>query len=171
MHELAHFLFAVILFLRVYEVKIIPEWEGNSIKLGHVLYGKKDIFRGIMVGIAPFFAGLGFFFFLSTTKIFPNSNLYLTILLGYLIFVVSTTMFSSKQDLIDIGYLIPIGLLIAVFCYIFNINLMAFFRGSGELFPLINNFLYTINYYAFFSILIHLGVIVIVKLVKIILKK
>ena len=64
-HELSHYFSAVILFLNVKDIKIFPEFKDNQIKLGHVLYHKKDFLRGILVGIAPFFGALLFFFFIS----------------------------------------------------------------------------------------------------------
>src|SRR4051812_13086785 len=58
LHEMAHFITALILFLHVREISILPEFQKDQIKLGKVIYEKKDIFRGILVGVAPIFFGL-----------------------------------------------------------------------------------------------------------------
>ncbi len=117
LHEVAHFVMAVILLLRVREVSVLPEFEKDYIKLGKVVYEKKDFVRGILVGVAPTTAGLVMFWVFSVWNLFPTENMYLTVFLGYFIFVVSTTMFSSKQDLVDLIYIIPLGILIAGILY------------------------------------------------------
>jgi hypothetical protein len=96
-HEFSHFFAAIVLFLPVKDIQIFPKFEDGQIKLGHVLYIKKDFLRGILVGIAPFFGALLFFFGLSFFNLFPNKNLGLNIALIYLIFTVSSLMFSSNR--------------------------------------------------------------------------
>ncbi len=122
LHEISHFLAATALMMRVHEVVIFPKWDGNQIKLGRVLYEKKGTFRGILVGIAPLIVGLWFFWFLAAFHIFPSKNILFDLLFGYLSIVVSTTMFSSKQDLIDIVYLIPLAIFLFGIVYVININ-------------------------------------------------
>ena len=159
-HEFSHFFAAMILFLPVKDIQIFPKFEEGQIKLGHVLYIKKDFLRGILVGIAPFFGALLFFFGLSFFNLFPNKNLGLNIALIYLIFTVSSVMFSSKQDLVDIGYLIPFLLFLLIIGYIFqpilpSINLSYFKNIIASL----EFFLTNVNYYLFLSIMIHLFLI------------
>ena len=72
-HEFAHFIAASILFLKVKSLTIFPQFQGNYIKLGSVVYEKKDVLRGILVGIAPIFAGLFCFFVIDASKIFPSN--------------------------------------------------------------------------------------------------
>ena len=115
---------ATILLLKVAKVNLLPTWEKNNIKLGSVSYYKKDVFRSILVGIAPIFVGVGILWWLSLTGLFPAHTWWLNILLGYLIWVVSSTMFSSRQDLIDILYVIPLIIFIAIVVYLFKINVV-----------------------------------------------
>ncbi len=124
LHEMAHFFMATILLLKVAKVNLLPTWEKNNIKLGSVSYYKKDVFRSILVGIAPIFVGVGILWWLSLTGLFPAHTWWLNILLGYLIWVVSSTMFSSRQDLIDILYVIPLIIFIAIVVYLFKINVV-----------------------------------------------
>jgi hypothetical protein len=155
-HELSHFFAAMILFLPVKDIQIFPKFEDNQIKLGHVLYVKKDFLRGILVGIAPFFGALFLFFGLSFFNLFPNGNLGLNITLIYLIFTVSSLMFSSKQDLVDIGYLIPFILFLLIISYIFQPFIPSFNPPYFKnIIAGLEFFLTNVNYYLFLSILIH----------------
>lgn len=162
LHELAHFFAAMILFMKVREVKILPEFEENEIKLGRVLYEKKDFVRGILVGIAPPFAGLLFFWTIAFFKLFPNQNLLITILLAYLVFAVSSTMFSSKQDLVDIIYVIPIAGILSGLIYVFNLRLdwvmqNTFVTGAFA------RFISQINWYLLLSLALNLSIIACIK--------
>ena len=161
-HELAHYFMAIILFLNVREISVLPEFQKNYIKLGKVVYEKKDIVRGILVGIAPIFAGLFIFWLLSLVKIFPNSNIFITIGLSYLIFVISTTMFSSKQDLVDIAFIIPILLCIGAIIFIFNINLAGFLEKT-HFWTSFNHFIQQLNFYFLLSFAIHIILIIVLK--------
>ena len=107
LHEISHFFAATVLFLRVRSVSILPEWKGNYLKLGSVVYEKKDLLRSILVGIAPLFGGLAFFWFLAAFHLFPQTNMGINILLAYLIFSVATNMFSSAKDLQDLIFILP----------------------------------------------------------------
>lgn len=155
-HELSHFFAAIVLFLPVKDIQIFPKFEEGQIKLGHVLYVKKDFLRGILVGIAPFFGALFLFFGLSFFNLFPNENLGLNIFLIYLIFTVSSVMFSSKQDLVDIGYLIPFILFLLIIVYIFQPFIPSFnLPYFKNIIAGLEFFLTNVNYYLFLSILIH----------------
>ena len=155
-HEFSHFFTAMFLFLPVKEIRIFPQFENNQIKLGHVLYVKKDFLRGILVGVAPFFGALFLFFGLSFFNLFPNKNLGINVALIYLIFTVSSLMFSSKQDLVDIGYLIPFLLFLLIIGYIFQPFIPSFnLPYFKNIIAGLEFFLTNVNYYLFLSILIH----------------
>ncbi len=160
LHEMAHFLMAVGLMLRVHDVKIFPEWEGNSIKLGRVLYEKKDFVRGILVGIAPIFAGVYFFWLVAYWSQIFQGNIPLQAVIIYLMFVISTTMFSSKQDLIDIVFILPVFLIVGAGMYILNLPVLSVFMS---LLPFVNPTLLLINHYLLYSVLIHIGLIALCK--------
>jgi hypothetical protein len=164
-HEFAHYFMAIALMLHVREISILPVFEKNYIKLGKVVYEKKDFVRGILVGIAPIFAGLFFFWFLSFLHIFPNENIFLTILFGYLIFISSTTMFSSKQDLVDLIYIVPLFLVAGGILFILNINVMNYIEKAPWLEQLVA-FLKQLNFYFIVSFVIHITVIIVLKLIQ-----
>lgn len=165
-HELSHFFMAMILFLRVRDIHIFPQWEGNYIKLGYVLYEKKDVFRSIIVGIAPVIVGLLFFWWMSALQPFENTNWFFRAFLVYVIFIISSTMFSSKQDLVDIVYIIPLFLIIGIIFFVFKFNPLMYILNNAELLANIQNFLYAINWYIFYSIIIHIVLIIIMELFK-----
>ncbi len=150
-HEAAHAVMALILFLRVRSVELFPHKQGNGLRLGSVLYEKKDPVRALIVGIAPFFAGILFFWIIANFKLFTITNFYLSLAVGYLIFAISSTMFSSKQDLKDILIASPILLIIFGLVYVvFGWGWLKFFS------PSIESFLQYINLYLLFCVIIHI---------------
>lgn len=156
--------------LKVYDVRIFPQWEKHQIKLGSVLYEKKDIFRGIVVGVAPLFFSLFFFWFLSRFRLFPNDSVWLNILLGYVVYAVSSTMFSSKQDLVDFAFIIPLIIIIMGIIYIFNIRLDVIFNNQIVVTG-ITRFFQTINFYLLFSLIINLILIIVFKSFRFLIKR
>jgi len=162
LHELSHFFLAMILFLPVLGLEIFPKFEGQSIKLGAVHYIKKDFLRGFIVGIAPFFGAMLFFWLIS----YLPANIFSY----YLIFVVSSTMFSSKKDIEDLLYLIPLILIIVGAFYILNISPSQILDQSTVKKVLIE-FIDKINHYLFISLLINFFLFVILKFTRLMIKK
>lgn len=162
MHEMAHFFMATLLFVRVHEVKIFPEFEKNYIKLGKVLYEKKDFVRGVLIGVAPLILGLIFFWWLALVQIFPNPHWLINLLLGYLIFSVSSTMFSSGQDLVDLIYIFPLIFLAGLIIYIFNIRVDLLF-DNGSLINRVNQVLSIMNIYLFLSLTLNLATMIVAR--------
>jgi hypothetical protein len=151
----------MMLFLPVVGLDIFPKFEGQSIKLGSVHYIKKDFLRGLIVGIAPFFGAILFFW--------AVSHLPMNIFSYYLIFVVSSTMFSSKKDLEDLLYLIPLILIIGVVFYIFNISPTLFFNQL-TVNKFFIGFINTINHYLFISLISNLLIFGILRIVRLLIK-
>lgn len=170
LHEMGHFIMATILFLKVKDINIFPEIKQDYIKLGSVLYEKKDFVRSFIIGIAPLFAGIFFFYYLSVFRLFPSANLLQNALFLYLIFTVSSTMFSSKQDLVDFIFIVPFVIFVAGIVYIFQINLNFILKDERVLNNL-SEFLKEVNFYLFISLIVNLGSIIILKSVTILVKK
>lgn len=169
LHEISHFFTAIILLLPVGEIRIMPEWDKNYIQFGRVTYGKKDFVRSILVGVAPFFGALFFFWFLGAFRLFPSANMALNISMGYLIFAVSSNMFSSKQDLTDLIYIIPLFIVAAAVIYITGFNFSSVL--SSQVIGDIAKLLQRINFYITISLGIHLAVILFFKSLRLILKR
>ncbi|MBU0570248.1 hypothetical protein KKB40_05765, partial [Patescibacteria group bacterium] len=119
-HEVSHLLAALFLLIPVGELEIIPEIDGNEIKLGSVAIGKTDPFRRFLVGVAPFTVGvltiIATLYFVNVKNIFDN--LYLAFFIFYLIFCIGNTMFLSKKDLEGAWVLIVTLTIIFIILYI-----------------------------------------------------
>ena len=161
-HETSHFITALLLILPVKSMTIFPKWDNNEIKLGEVLFVKKDFLRAILVGIAPVFFGIGILFLLFFYQIYPSNNLGLNILYSYLIFSISANMFSSKQDLKDLILIIPVVLLVMVLFYVFDIKINTDF---------INVIMNKVNLYIFFVLIINVFLFSFLKLLNYFIKK
>lgn len=100
-HEASHALVAKILFAYVGKMELIPQLDGENLKLGSVEVGKTDFVRNFFIGVAPFFVGT--ILILSSMWYVFSKNLLgvnlMTAIVLYLIFVISNTMYSSKKDL------------------------------------------------------------------------
>jgi hypothetical protein len=141
---------------------VFPKWDENEIKLGEVLFIKKDFLRAILVGIAPVFFGIGILFSLFYFHVYPANNIGLNILYAYLIFSISANMFSSKQDLKDLSLIIPVILLLIIIFYVFNIKI-----NINSLNAIMNN----INRYIFFVLVIDVFLFAITKLLNYLIKR
>ncbi len=160
-HEAAHFLTAIILLLKVRSMSIFPRFADNYIQLGRVEYEKRDAIRGLLVGLAPLLIGV---LILGWLSIFP-----LNLLTGYMIFIVSSTMFSSRQDLQDLLVLIPLAVIIAGIFYIFNIKLDIIVNSGliGRLMSISGR----INIYLLITLAIHTILIIFLKCLNILLNR
>lgn len=165
LHEISHFLTATILFLKVKEVRIFPQFEKNQIKLGGVIYEKEDPFRGFLVGISPLFFGLLFFYFLITFNLFPASNFFLNIFFSYLIFAVSSVMFSSKQDLVDLLMLLPLGFFIFFFLFFLKVDVLDLIKKT-HFESFLVKFLKRINFFLLFALLVNFSLFLVLELIK-----
>lgn len=164
-HELSHFLMAILLLLPVHKLSLLPQRNGDSVRLGYVLYEKKDIFRGMIVGVAPVLVGILFLWWFYTIDFFSVEFGWAPLLKGYLIFILSSTMFSSKQDLVDIGYLMPILLLVGMIGYLFNIEFLFFLKNESFV-EAMSNFMYSVTIYSSISLAIHIVIILMCKSIK-----
>ena len=138
LHELSHFAAAIALLLNVGDIDLLPVVKkmdnGHQyLKLGSVTFEHKDYLRSMLVGIAPFFVGLGFFFFMFCYDIFPSDTLWVNILSVYLLYSVSSSMFSSKKDLEGAIIIIPLVILIISMLIGFHIDVSKIFFSDTAL--------------------------------------
>ena len=100
-HELAHYFMAIILVVHAEGLELIPKIQEHGVKLGSVHIEHTDPFRRFLIGMAPFLFGttiiLGSLYLAQAHNIFQNT--WLTILLGYIVFEIGNTMFSSRKDM------------------------------------------------------------------------
>lgn len=168
LHELSHAIMARLLFLKVTEIKLTPEWKGNSIRLGRVTYVKGDFIRSILIGVAPVFGGTALFLWIAIAKIFPHPNMAINALLIYILFVISSTMFSSKQDLVDVGYLIPVLAVIGAILFLLKINILHYITTVTHttIWSFVKVQFSTINSMMITVITIHVIIILVLKLLR-----
>ena len=97
-HELAHMFVAEILGVHTSGLTLSPEGlENPNVRTGSVSIAQSDPFRRAIIGIAPIFVGLAA---LGTISYFiPQEANWIRFGLGYLLFAVSNTMFSSPEDM------------------------------------------------------------------------
>jgi hypothetical protein len=57
LHELSHYLAALLLGVRVRQVSLRPQVQGQKIRMGAVVMDKPDPLRGLLIGLAPFLLG------------------------------------------------------------------------------------------------------------------
>lgn len=107
-HELSHFLFAILVGARTGKIEVFPEFlEGEdehsdgSVALGYVQTQKLNIIQGVLVGLAPFIVGLCLLVYLGTliTSNYYLQNYQLLIFQVYFFFTVSNSFFPSNTDL------------------------------------------------------------------------
>jgi len=162
-HELSHMLMAEILFVRAGSIEFLPKIHGDSVKLGSVAIAKTDPVRRFLIGVAPLFGGLGVivtaFFYFPLSLSFRWQS----IVLVYILFEISNTMFSSKKDLEG-----ALGLFIFVLFAAIAFVLLGFkipysffiFLTSTKLIT----FFQTLDAYLFFVILINSAIYIVTKL-------
>lgn len=96
-HELAHLFTAEILRVPTGKLTLVPESiREENIRSGSVAIAQTDPFRRYAIGLAPLFAGM--LVLAATSYFLPQTMDWLYILLLYLLFAVSNTMFSSPED-------------------------------------------------------------------------
>lgn len=161
-HEMSHLVMAMVLNLKVRDITLIPKIRGNTLKLGTVLYEKKDVVRGLIVGIAPFFAALFAFWLIDAFKLL-YSNFWITALFSYIVFTISSTMFSSKQDLIDLIYVLPIIVVIGIILVVLKVDMQLFFLALDL--NMVSQFFSIVNSFLIFSLLLNGGMIMVLKLI------
>lgn len=164
-HEVSHMLAAMLLMLKVVSIRIFPVFEEGRIQLGAVTFEKKDFVRGFLVGIAPILVGILCLFLIFSAKLFPAGNLFQNIFFVYIIFALSSTMFSSKQDLVDFIYFIPFLIIVGLLIYILQVDIR-FVIKNQQFAENVIKFFKDINLYLFFSLIINITLFLILRIVN-----
>lgn len=161
-HEMSHMVMAMMLNLKVRDITLIPKVRGNTLKLGTVWYEKKDVVRGLLVGIAPFFAAMFVFWLIDSWRLL-YMNAAVGAMVSYVVFAISSTMFSSKQDLVDLIYVVPILLVLVVLGYVFRENVLPFVAYIDI--TSLENFFAIVNSYLIFSLMLNGGIIMVLSII------
>lgn len=125
-HEFSHLIVAEVLRVRTGELSFTPQIENKShgqtqVKAGYLKIANTDPLRRFLIGFAPVVFGLItslviIWFF---EHFWPDLSLWWQKALfvsgnGYLLFAVSSSMFSSKADMEGAQYFLPVMLLVLV---------------------------------------------------------
>lgn len=124
-HEMAHFLTALLTGVRTGDVRLLPVVDEDEFKLGSVAIAKTDPVRRFLIGVAPVFVGIAMIIFVVSTMLAKDllSSWFWVIITIYFLFVVGNTMFSSKKDM-EGSYRVLILLLLAwIVIWYFEINI------------------------------------------------
>lgn len=122
-HEISHYLFCVILRVRVYGMSLLPKpMAAGYIKMGSVEHQKCDLVRSLLIGAAPFIIGslLIYFAVHYSTSHNPAFDNWITWAVGFLVFQVGNSMFSSRADMDGSAKFLIILILIACLAYFFG---------------------------------------------------
>lgn len=171
LHELSHLLVAGILMVPVGEIDLLPEVEGEQVKLGSVQIGHTDPFRRILIGVAPLVLGLsaiiGLIYF-NKDSLLHFSPVWLSVLVIYLIFQITNTMFSSKKDLegalVFIGVVLTVAVIVVLALYFTGHMPDLSFVNSLD-FRSFNDFLTTVDKFILGPLLLDLAVFGLLKLI------
>lgn len=100
-HEVSHFLSALVLLVPVNQMDLLPEVKEGRVILGKVPIAKVDFIRRTLVGLSPLVFGvsiiLGGLYYLTSNSLL--SNPLWAIGAGYLVFEIGNTMYLSRKDL------------------------------------------------------------------------
>jgi hypothetical protein len=181
LHELSHLFTAEILGVRTGKMTLEPESiRGSNITTGSVMVASSDPFRRYMIGLAPLFWGMAVLtaisYFLpgiltsvtqTPTPWYENTNTYLLLSLGYLLFAVSNTMFSSPEDLKGfIPFALIIGLIVgALYMVGLRINL------TGQVLDVVIQLVTTLLKSLGVVLAINIGLLILTKILTLFISK
>lgn len=126
-HELAHLIMAGVLFVPTGTIEFFPQLHGDQVKLGSVQVAKTDIFRRMLIGVAPVLVGGGMLwgillFLVSLPQLFSMQDWWVKGMVLYGIFVLANTMFSSKKDMEGAGEFFIVVIVIWSFLYLLGVE-------------------------------------------------
>ena len=134
-HELAHLLVAGMMFVPVGRIEILPQIDGDEVRLGSAEIGQTDMLRRMVIGLAPIIVGLLVMvgtLWLSYGNLSQETPVWQILVALYVIFQVGNSMFSSKKDMEGAVVLIA-ALLIVLTAVITAIYLLGFWPFFTDL--------------------------------------
>lgn len=124
---------AMLLRVRTYGMEFTPEYSEGGLKMGSVKLQKSDLIRSMLIGGAPFVVGVLVLILIlgyvvntySIQDVFSSWDMFgLTLLISYILFVVTNTMFSSKKDMDGIWLFVVTAILAVIVLYLFKVNVL-----------------------------------------------
>lgn len=134
LHELAHLLFAGVMLVPVGELNVVPEIEGEGVKLGSVQIGHTDPIRRMIIGVAPALLGLILIFSIFIMVKIGVSPWWQIALALYFLFQIGNTMFSSRKDIEgSLLFVVLVLVLSAVILLAINLWYPAFLQNISKI--------------------------------------
>ncbi len=162
-HEVSHFLAALLLLVPVYQIKLFPEITKRGVRMGSVGVGKSDLFRNSIIGVSPFVVGvtilLGIVYCLIAFELLDN--IYFLVFMFYVIFQITHTMFTSKQDLHAVAELSI--LLVVLILLMVAFDILEPFIYLANLIEKNSGILEKLSLYLFVPILIEIALVVLLR--------
>lgn len=125
LHEMAHWLTAVVLFVPAGDISLLPKLTSGGVILGSVSMGKTDPLRRLLIGTAPVFFGVGIIvgavYFASKYNLLNNN--WSILLLALIVFETGNTMFSSKKDMEGAIELLLVVIVLGGICYLIGLRI------------------------------------------------
>lgn len=126
-HELSHYLMALVLMVPVGKMEFFPQMQDGGLKLGSVSIAKTDPIRRFFIGVAPLMIGVSII--LATLYFYQEftivNHLWKVVVLGYVLFEIGNTMYSSKKDLEGALELVLTVTIIGIILFISGVRLPA----------------------------------------------
>ena len=163
-HEMAHFLTALVLMVPIKKVALFPKiLEGGKLQMGSVEIASVDPIRKFMVSVAPMFFGLfSIFLLLQFNPIQSYINPWINyLILGYLVFTIGNSMFLSKSDIVGIWMFVVLLLVLVYLLYYLGVDIRLSDRGL--LVTSLVVFVERSSYFLFVPIIIDTLLIILVK--------
>lgn len=167
-HELSHLVMAVFLLLDVRGMSFIPHAQpmpnGIGLQLGSVEYYRRDPIRGALVGVAPFIFGIIILYLLFVSPFLTSlESPVREFVLSYLVFIISSTMFSSKQDLADVWVVLLFGILLIGILFVAQVPVVHYLTVIGES-TIYTKYISQLNWYLLYSFIVNFVVFMMLKL-------
>src|SRR3989338_4683197 len=168
-HELSHLMMALVLRVPTGPLSIWPAFEKEEdgkevkVKVGHIMVAKTSPFKLTLIGVAPMIVGLTIIYFVGFYT--RGENFQFTprvIIMIYILFVTSTSMFSSKQDLKSLLITLPVAILIMAAIYLSGVKIMI----EGNLIDVLRKILVDLNRSLILTVGIDCAVLVILVAIK-----
>lgn len=156
-HELAHYFTSIVLFVRPHAIHIIPSIHehdgGYKLTLGAVHSTKTDPLRSLLIGTAPLYWGLGLLYVIFAYNVLPQETFAGNACGIYGLYVLSSCMFLSKQDLKHSFIIIPLALFGGAYIYVSRFSIAGL---HGQ--PIVVEASQKMTYYLGIVVAIHLAI-------------
>lgn len=163
-HEMAHYLFAIFLFVPTGDMEFVPKKEEGELKLGSVMIGQTDPLRRFLIGVAPIILGIVVIFALFN---FLNSeqNLFVKVFLFYVLFTIGNTMFSSKKDMEGALALFILGIILFFLSFILGLRPNSVWFDN-QFFVSFSNIVGQVDLFIFFLIILDFCAFFVIKVLR-----